>query len=111
RRYFRIILGDRRAVLMDAPPPHEDPRPFVRVARWLEEIGLVAPRILAADFDRGLLLLDDLGDVRMREALDDDPAMEESLYETAVDVLVHLHRQTPLSGLQPHGLDEWLAEL
>src|SRR5690606_27776721 len=48
RRYFRIILGDRRAVLMDAPPPHEDPRPFVRVARWLEEIGLVAPRILAA---------------------------------------------------------------
>src|SRR5687767_13284309 len=67
RRYFRIHAGDRRAVLMDAPPPHEDPRPFVRIAEWLHEIGLAAPRILAADLEQGLLLLDDLGDARMRE--------------------------------------------
>ena len=32
RRYFRVVQGDRSAVLMDAPPPHEDPRPFVAVA-------------------------------------------------------------------------------
>src|SRR6185369_17630869 len=35
RRYFRVREGKRRAVLMDAPPPHEDPRPFVAVAEWL----------------------------------------------------------------------------
>ena len=36
RRYFRVTHDDgRRAVLMDAPPPHEDPRPFVAVAEWL----------------------------------------------------------------------------
>src|SRR5205809_1894214 len=34
RRYFRIHHGARRAVLMDAPPPHEDPRPFIAVAEW-----------------------------------------------------------------------------
>src|SRR5687768_10806860 len=28
RRYFRVVAGDRSAILMDAPPPHEDPRPF-----------------------------------------------------------------------------------
>lgn len=111
RRYFRIHSGERRAVLMDAPPPHEDPRPFVRIAGWLQEIGLAAPRVLAADLERGLLLLDDLGDARMRETLDADPAIERELYETAVDVLVHLHRQPPMDGLPPHGLDEWLTEL
>jgi len=25
RRYFRVVHGERSAVLMDAPPPHEDP--------------------------------------------------------------------------------------
>src|SRR4051794_26425050 len=39
RRYFRVLHGDRSAVLMDAPPPHEDPRPFVAVAEWLESVG------------------------------------------------------------------------
>src|SRR5690349_18430203 len=73
RRYFRIQAGDRRAVLMDAPPPHEDPRPFVAMAEWLEGVGLTPPKILAADLEQGLLLLDDLGDARMREELDERP--------------------------------------
>src|SRR3546814_6052621 len=37
RRYFRVVDGERRAVLMDAPPPHEDPRPFIAVAEFLCE--------------------------------------------------------------------------
>ena len=111
RRYFRILAGDRRAVLMDAPPPHEDPRPFVAIANWLEGVGLTAPRVLAADLAQGLLLLDDLGDARMRESLDADPAAERDLYETAVDVLVHLHGHPPMGDLPPHGLEEWLIEL
>ncbi len=111
RRYFRILAGDRRAVLMDAPPPHEDPRPFVAIANWLEGVGLTAPRVLAADLAQGLLLLDDLGDARMRESLDADPAAERDLYETAVDVLVHLHGHPPMGDLPPHGLEEWLTEL
>lgn len=111
RRYFRIVAPGRCAVLMDAPPPHEDPRPFVAMARWLEQAGLVAPRILAEDLDKGLLLLDDLGDARMRETLDRDPAAERELYATAIDVLVHLHQHAPMAGLPQHGLMEWLTEL
>ena len=111
RRYFRVVDGDRTAVLMDAPPPHEDPRPFIAVAEWLAGVGLSAPDIIARDLDRGLLLLGDFGDWRLREYLDDDPAEERELYERATDVLIHLHQHPPMSGLPVHGLDQWLEEV
>ena len=112
RRYFRILHADgRRAVLMDAPPPHEDPRPFVAVAEWLVGIGLSAPEILARDLDQGLLLLGDFGDDRLRERLDAETAREAEHYTIATDVLIHLHRHAPMPGLPVHGLDQWLDEL
>jgi aminoglycoside/choline kinase family phosphotransferase len=111
RRYFRVVNGGRTAVLMDAPPPHEDPRPFVAVAEWLSSVGLSAPQIIARDLDKGLLLLADFGDWRMREYLEEDPSRERELYELATDVLVHLHQHAPMPGLKPHGLDQWLEEL
>ena len=111
RRYFRVRDGGRSAVLMDAPPPHEDPRPFIAVSEWLLSRGLTAPEILARDLEKGLLLLGDFGNARLRETLDQDPARERELYELATDVLVHLHRHPPMPGLPPHGLEQWLEEL
>ncbi|MEO6579698.1 MAG: phosphotransferase [Sphingomicrobium sp.] len=111
RRYFRVMGEGRQAVLMDAPPPHEDPRPFIAVAEWLGGLGLTAPDILARDLDRGLLLLADLGNDRLRETVDEDPAREEELYRLATDLLVRLHGHPPMPGLTPHGLDQWLDEL
>ncbi len=111
RRYFRVVDGERRAVLMDAPPPLEDVRPFVAVAEWLSNVGLSAPDILARDLQRGLLLLGDFGDWRLREMLDENPSRERELYELATDVLVHLHGYPPMNGLRAHGLDQWLEEL
>jgi aminoglycoside/choline kinase family phosphotransferase len=111
RRYFRVIDGSRSAVLMDAPPPHEDPRPFIAMARYLRGIGLSAPEILAGDLDRGLLLIEDFGGERMREAVDVDPAREATLYAGVTDVLVALHRHAPPPGLAPHGIDQWIEEV
>ncbi|MDQ3143737.1 MAG: phosphotransferase, partial [Pseudomonadota bacterium] len=112
RRYFRVFLDDgRQAVLMDAPPPHENPRPFVAVAEWLSSIGLSAPQVMARDLDHGLLLLGDFGNDRLRERLDTAPEREAELYEIATDLLVHLHAHPPMAGLPPHGLAPWLDEL
>lgn len=111
RRYFRVVDGARTAVLMDAPPPHEDPQPFISVAQWLIGAGLSAPEILASDLERGLLLLGDFGSIRLRETLDEDPARERELYQIATDVLVHLHNHPPMQGLKVHGLGQWLDEL
>jgi aminoglycoside/choline kinase family phosphotransferase len=111
RRYFRVRDGERRAVLMDAPPPHEDPRPFVAVAEWLTGRGFSAPDILARDLEAGLLLLSDFGDDRLRERLDVEPQREAELYTLATDLLVALHKHPPMPGLRPHGPSEWLSEL
>jgi aminoglycoside/choline kinase family phosphotransferase len=111
RRYFRVVGEGKSAVLMDAPPPHEDPRPFVAVSEWLCETGLSAPSILARDLERGLLLLDDFGNDRLREVADENPERERELYELATDLLVHLHRHPPMEGLRVHGLDQWLEEI
>jgi hypothetical protein len=111
RRYFRVIADGRQAVLMDAPPPHEDPRPFAEVGQWLIERGLSAPKVLASDLERGLLLLRDFGDVRFRETVDADSSRERELYALATDVLVHLHQHPPMPGLPVHGLEQWLDEV
>lgn len=111
RRYFRVVGEGRQAVLMDAPPPHEDPRPFIAVAEFLCEQGLTAPAILARDLDQGLLLIEDFGDVRLRETLDAKPDAEADHYAGVTDLLVHLHARPPMAGLPVHGLAQWLDEV
>jgi N-acetylmuramate 1-kinase len=110
RRYFRVVNGDRRAVLMDAPPPHEDAQPFVNVATFLHGIDLRAPEIFARDMEAGLLLIEDFGDNRMREAVDANLVSEPEIYRGAVDVLIDLHRHAP-PDLPRHGLENWLNEV
>lgn len=92
RRYFRVTLADKRAVLMDAPPPHEDPRPFTQIAQWLLQAGFRAPNIIGSDLTTGLVLLEDFGDRRMREALDIAHDHATALYAQCVELLVALHR-------------------
>jgi aminoglycoside/choline kinase family phosphotransferase len=101
RRYFRVREGGRVAVLMDAPPPHENPRPFLDIGRWLTERGFAAPTIHAADPEQGLVLLEDFGDDRMREAIDAAPERTLPLYEQAIDVLIAL-RGHPAGPLRPY---------
>ena len=90
RRYERIAKDDEKAVLMDAPPPQEDVRPFINMTEHLLELGYSAPRIFAEDTEVGFLLLEDLGDSTFTNALAAG-ADEEQLYQSAVDVLVDLH--------------------
>ena len=101
RRYFRVSEGERRAVLMDAPPPHEETAPYLAVTGWLAERGFAAPAVHAHDPDQGLVLMEDLGDARMRETVDAAPHDELTHYRSAVDLLVELHRH-PAGPFRPY---------
>ncbi len=105
RRYFRVVAPGRHAVLMDAPPPHEDPRPFLHVADWLSARGFSAPAVLGVDLDHGLVLLEDFGDARMREVVDAAPESEARVYADVVTLLAELHRH-PAADLPPYARAE-----
>ena len=69
RRYERVSANGDSCVLMDAPPPREDVRPFLLLAGHLRNLGYSAPRVLAQDAENGLVLLEDLGDDTYTKAL------------------------------------------
>ncbi len=108
RRYFRARLfaradlapGATTLIAMDAPPPREDCRPFVKIAKLLEGAGVHAPHVFAADFDRGFLLLSDLGTTTYAAALTDANAA--TLYLDAIGALVHWQRATRAGELPPY---------
>jgi len=110
RRYDRLRKDDQQAVLMDAPPPQEDVRPFVQIAKHLTGLGFSAPRILAEDADAGLLILEDLGDDTYTKVLAEARAPEHGLYALAVDVLIDLHNR-PGGDVIPDSLAPYDADL
>ena len=109
RRYFRIRRARETAMLMYAPPPEEDPRPFVQVAQWLLANDMRAPKLLAQDLDAGWLLTEDFGDDRMREWVESRPDSEEAIYAQAIDALVQLH-QKPAGPLDPYDMAVYQRE-
>ena len=108
RRYFRVD-GNAGAscIVMDAPPPQEDIRPFVRVAALLADCGLNAPRVLEADPERGFLLLTDLGTRLYLDALNDavaagQPEAADALMRDAIAALLHWQRCADAATLPPY---------
>ncbi len=97
RRYFRARRGGRSWILMDAPPEKEDCRPFVALAQAMRAVGLNVPEVLAADLDRGYLLLTDLGETPYLAVLDGDRA--DALYGDAMEALLRLQRARPPADL------------
>lgn len=121
RRYFRLTRGDDIAVLQDAPRGAEapaepegasaadraalgynalarlagsEPAAFACLSNELVIRGFSAPKILAADLDAGLLLLEDFGPSVYAKVIEADPSMEAPLYEAAVECLAEIYRSS-----------------
>lgn len=92
RRYFRVsFAAGGTAIVMDAPPSHEDVRPWLHVQQLLRAAGAHVPEVLAEDRQRGFLLISDLGSTTYLAALGSgaDPDM---LYRGALDTLIAIQR-------------------
>jgi hypothetical protein len=111
RRYLRI-QGQQRGrtctfIVMDAPPPQEDVRPFVRIGALIRQAGLRAPQVLGCDEDHGFLLLEDLGSTLYLKAMQADPAVgpgsqADTLMRSALTALVRLQTGVPAAALSPY---------
>ena len=108
RRYLRIDGNNGASlIVMDAPPPLEDVRPFVKVAALLHAAGLNAPRILEQDVEHGFLLLTDLGSMLYLQALHDavaahDQRRIDTLMRAAIQALVQWQQRADASALPPY---------
>lgn len=100
RRYFRVTHDGRTLIAMDAPPPMENCRPFVRVAGLLRDAGVHAPEVHAQDLDNGFLLLEDLGTTTYLARLTASNAAP--LYLDAIDALVRFQRTSHDGVLPPY---------
>ncbi len=107
RRYLRVDAqplpkSAASLIVMDAPPPQEDVRPFVAVAGLAAHAGLHVPTILAADAERGFLLLSDLGNALYLDALcEATPAQADRLMRDAIRALVQWQQAIPADALPP----------
>ena len=103
RRYFRLQGRAGSMVVMDAPPPHEDVRPFLDIAQRLHDAGLRAPVVHAADVSLGFVLLGDLGHQLYLDALAGaDPARADAPMRDAIEALLRWQRHGRIDGLPPY---------
>jgi N-acetylmuramate 1-kinase len=101
RRYWRVQLDHGRTyVAMDAPPDKEDCRPFVHVARLLQEARVNAPQVHAEDLQQGFLLLSDLGTRTYLNELNAQNAPQ--LFSDATDSLVRWQLASRAGELPPY---------
>lgn len=108
RSYWRVHTDAGPRIVMDAPPAHEDVRPWLEIAGRLQAAGVDAPAVLASDAERGFVLMDDLGSDTLLPALDADRV--DGLYARALALLERMQLRVDATGLpnydEPRLVDE-----
>ena len=120
RAYARLVAPSSSLVLMDSPrqpdgPPVRDGLPYSQIAHLAEDVtafhaiaaalascGMNVPMVQAFDHERGLLLIDDLGDLTFGRALDQGMD-QKALWSAAIDGLVALRAHPPPERLPVPG--------
>lgn len=120
RRYARISLSGKTAMVMDTPAEGENFPAFVRIAEGLAEAGYSTPKILAKDMENGFLLLEDFGDDSFTRLLSSPSPLkgegrgedlETELYETAIDLLADWQKIPAYAGMTEYNSETYLREV
>lgn len=109
RNYWRLYGAGRPLLVMNAPPAHENVRPWVDVSLRLRDAGLHAPEVLNADVEQGFLLIEDLGNALYLPALGQKTV--DGLYGHALGALEQMHRRVAVQGLPTYDATRLQAEL
>ncbi|WP_341862988.1 phosphotransferase [Gymnodinialimonas sp. 57CJ19] len=105
RRYLRLTLAEKTAILMDAPTATEAERAsyvaFRTIRAHLRSIGLSAPQEFHADPAKGLILMEDLGDLSLSRLLENTPDAARAAYEATAILIDRLSSETPANLAAP----------
>lgn len=99
RTYYRLQTEEGSRILMDAPPPMEDVKPFIKIGKVYEDVGVHVPKIYASDEKNGYLLLEDFGGTPL--SILETEAEQKAWLEKCVDLLVLMaNAQNPEGGME-----------
>lgn len=116
RRYFRVSLEEDSFIVVDAPPEHEDNHAFVRISNMMLAANLNVPKVYSVDYERGFMLLVDLGDSLYLQTLLDCQARSDfetanRLYQLALTALVELQTKVDKERLDPFSTERLILEM
>ncbi|MDH5357354.1 MAG: phosphotransferase [Gammaproteobacteria bacterium] len=100
RRYFRVFIDNKTWIVMDAPPEHEDIKPFTEIATFLYQHDIHVPKIDASNQKLGFLLLSDFGNQSFLDKLNEQTA--DTLYKSAIESLIQIQLCPSLDISLPH---------
>ena len=97
RRYFRarFSVADHSSVSLiavDAPPDKEDNPSFVNISKVLSAFGVSVPDVYEVDFEKGFMLMSDLGDELLLPNLNEDTV--DGYYQQALQGLLPIQRSS-----------------
>jgi aminoglycoside/choline kinase family phosphotransferase len=97
REYYRIKESDRTLVACLYPEPFDrnSVHPYLDVTRLLQNGGVRVPQVESVDYERGLILLEDVGDTLLRTTLQtSDEIKRTKLLETAIGIIADIQMTT-----------------
>jgi len=112
RSYFRVKANNNSYIVMDCPPTYCSIEPFIEIGRYLRLQNFSAPEIFHSDAKKGFIILEDLGDINIKNFIQNSPSiLHKNIYYLIIDTLVSLQEKTPVSNLKIYDNKFLLKEL
>lgn len=104
RSYDRIDSGNKNFILMNCPPEYTSIDPFIKIAKLLADHNLKTPEIFYKDSDNGFILMEDFGDVRIKDILTNNDDKDYEIYKSVIDLLISIQK-VQADDLESHDID------
>jgi aminoglycoside/choline kinase family phosphotransferase len=109
RSYWRATDSEKSWIVMDAPPAHEDVRPWLDIGARLRAAGLHTPEVFAVDIENGFVLMEDLGTRTYLPELNDGSV--DALYGDALDALLRMQQRVTPDNLPVFDVTRTIPEM
>jgi len=108
RAYYRLHVGERSFIVMDASLDKESLYPFIEISVRLLKANVEVPRIVSQNIQEGFLLLTDLGTQHLADML--SPMSVQLLYMKGVSEIVKM-QEIDTTGLEVYDRAFLISEM
>src|SRR5207253_1043995 len=92
RRFYRVrCVPEQSLILVKYNLERAENRHYVRIAEFLTEHGIAAPKVYFHDAEEGLIWIEDLGESDLFSFRDETWLVRGALYRSALDEITKLH--------------------